>query len=224
MKAVETADKAVLTNLSALEIGSALQASQAFRDPASSMRGLDAVDPLLHVITTAVPGPLPTNAAQTPVVLQRGQDVGIEPQTPASLALNLSKRHEDKEPRGNAFNEERRQLLFPALIQLDRDAERSRPRFDPCVSPLITLFSRAKVDEAAQQRATEAISFIMSQECQRSLPAAWWSAGLGQQTTRDISWADLPIQSLIRGKYTFMGEGKHRHRLLLHLRPHPLLS
>ncbi|KAF3765277.1 hypothetical protein M406DRAFT_329199 [Cryphonectria parasitica EP155] len=182
----------------ALEIGSASQASRTRQDSVSSIRGLDAVDPMLQVITTAVPGPLSVNALPTPVALQRGQDAGDRPQTPVSLALDLSNRYKDKEARGQDYDGERRQLLFPALTQLDRDAERSRPRFDPCVSPLIAQFSKARVDEAARQTAVEAISFIMSQECQRSLPGAWWLSGLGQQTARDIGWADLPIQSLIR--------------------------
>ncbi|KAL1877497.1 hypothetical protein Daus18300_002484 [Diaporthe australafricana] len=118
---------------------------------------------MLQVITTAVPGLIPVNGPEAPVALQREQDGGLTPQSPASLALNLSSNgYTDKEARGHAYHAARRQLLFPALTQLEKDAERSRPRFDPCVSPLIALFSRAKVDEAARQTAAEAISFIMS--------------------------------------------------------------
>lgn len=200
----------MLISLPALEVGSAPQASRARHDPVSSTRGLEKVDPILQLITPDVPGPLldPVNAPQ--VALQRAHDAGLNPQTPASLpeALNLSNEHEDKETRKHAYDGARRKLLFPALTQLDRDAERSRPPFDPCVSPLVALFSKAKVNEAARHTAAEAISFIMSQECQRSLPAAWWSSGLAQQTARDIDWADLPIQSLIRSKCTYTREGK----------------
>lgn len=210
-KAAETAEtsRSCANPSAASEAGSIPQASRNRQDPVSSMRDPEeVVDPMLQEITTAVSGPLsdPVNAP-APAALQGGQDTGLNPQTPASLpvVLNLSNGYKDKDTRGDAYDGARRQLLFPALAQLDtRDVERSRPRFDPCVSPLLALFSRTKVDEAARQTAAEAISFIMSQECQRSLPAAWWPSGLGQHTARGIGWVDLPfheVPSLIRSKY-----------------------
>lgn len=200
-------------------------------------------------MTTAVPGPLleheQFNAPCAPVALQRGHDAGLmSPHTPARLQDRETREH----PREDEQARRRKRLLFPALTTpLDGSSSStrdpslaaqsralvasslsSRPPplglpFDPCVSPLVARFSaRTRVDEAARQTAAEAIRFLLSQECQRSLPAAWWSSNDDDMIAREsMDWAaDLPIQSLIRSKYLktptpygYMREGKYTYPL-----------
>jgi hypothetical protein len=102
--------------------------------------------------------------------------------------------------RRRAYNGERKRALFPALSNLDSDADRSRPQFDPCMSSLVSALSTAKVDDTLRQTAAELMQYLMSQQCQRSLPAAWWSA-TSKQTSRETSPATLNVQTLISGKW-----------------------
>lgn len=101
--------------------------------------------------------------------------------------------------RKRAYNGERKRVLFPALSNLDSDGDRSRPQFDPCMSSLVSILSTAKVDDTLRQTAAELMQYLMSQQCQRSLPAAWWSA-TSKQTSRETSPASLHVQTLISGK------------------------